>query len=65
MVHKMAHHEGDLWPSSVIRLGPHWRNSKITWANIVHAVLDVGTLKHNKIIILNNFGAVKTAVAYP
>ena len=42
MAHQMAQ-EGAHWPSSVIRLGPHWRNSKITWANIVHAVLDAGT----------------------
>ena len=34
--------EGALWPSSVIRLGPHWHISNITWANIVNAVLDVG-----------------------
>ena len=44
MAHQMAQ-EGALWPGSVISLGPHWRNSKITWANIVHAVLDVGTEK--------------------
>ena len=44
MAHQMAQ-EGALWPSSVIRLGPHWRNSKIRWANIniAHAMLDVGT----------------------
>ena len=24
--------EGVLWPSVMIRFGPHWRNSKITWA---------------------------------
>ena len=42
MVHQMVQ-EGALWPSSVMRLGPHWRNSKITLANTVHAVLDVGT----------------------
>ena len=42
IVHQMAQ-EGALLPSSVIRLRPHWRNSKITWANIVHAVLDVDT----------------------
>ena len=35
--------EGAFWPSRVIRLGPHWRSSKITRANIVHAVLDAGT----------------------
>ena len=33
--------ESAFWPSSVIRLGPHWYNSKITWANVVHALLDV------------------------
>ena len=43
MVHQMAQ-EDALWPSSVIRLGPHWRNSKMTWANIVdHEVLDADT----------------------
>ena len=31
------------WPSSVIRFGPLWHNDKITWANIVYVVLDVGT----------------------
>ena len=36
MAHQMAQ-EGALWPSNVIRLGPHWRNCKIAWANIVHA----------------------------
>ena len=46
MAYQMAQ-EGALWLSGVIRLERHWRNSKITWANIVHAVLDVGTLKHN------------------
>ena len=56
--------EGALWPSIVIRLGPHWCNSKITWANIVHVVLDVGT-ENNKITILNIAGAVKNAVANP
>ena len=43
-MHQMAQ-EGGLWPSSAIRLRPHWRSSKIKWANIVHAVLDVGTIK--------------------
>ena len=42
MAHQMAQ-EGTFWPSGVIRFGPHWRKSKITWANIDHAVLDVGT----------------------
>ena len=64
MAHQMAQ-EGVFWPSGVIRLGPHWHNNKITWANIVHAVLDVGTSKHNKVTILNMFGAVKNAVAQP
>ena len=41
-MHQMAL-EGALWPSGVIRLGPHWRSIKITWANIVRAVLDVDT----------------------
>ena len=35
--------EGAFWPSGVISLGPHLRSIKITWANIVHAVLDAGT----------------------
>ena len=28
---------------------PHWYNSKITWANIVNAVLDLGTKKYNSV----------------
>ena len=43
-MHQMVQ-EGTLWPGSVIRLGPHWRSSKITWANIVHAVLDKYNIK--------------------
>ena len=35
--------EGVLLPSSVIRFGPHCRNSKFTRANIVYTVLDVET----------------------
>jgi len=37
--------DGALWPSVsiMIRFGPHLHNSEITWANIVNAVLDVGT----------------------
>ena len=42
MVHQMAQEDAH-WLSTVIRLGPPWRNSKITWAYIVHAVLDVDT----------------------
>ena len=62
MAHQMAQ-EGALWPSVMIRFRLHWRNSKITWANIVNAVLDFGT----KIIIvlpkLNMVGAIKNALA--
>ena len=57
MANQMAQ-EGAFWPSSVIRFGPLWCNDKITWANIVYAVLDVGTSKHNKVTILNMVGAV-------
>ena len=53
--------KGALWPSSVIRPGPHWRNSKISWANIVNAVLDVGS---KDVTILNMVGAVKNAVTH-
>ena len=42
MAHQMAQ-VGALWPSVMIRFGPHWRNSKITWVNIVNAEVDVGT----------------------
>ena len=42
MVHQMAQ-EGALWFTVMIRFGPHRRNRKITWANIVNAVLDVGS----------------------
>ena len=35
--------EGAQWPSVMISIGPHWCNSKITWANIDDAQLDVGT----------------------
>ena len=57
MAHQMAQ-EGAHWPSSVIRLGQHWHNSKITRANIVNGVLNVGT-KHNKITISNMVGTVE------
>ena len=52
MAHQMVQ-EGALWPSVMItfgRIGPHWRNSKITWANIVNAVLDFDT---KSIIVLS------------
>ena len=55
-MHQMGQ-EGALWPSSVIRLGPHWHNSKITWANVVHAVLDK--------ITIYMVGAVTNTVAHP
>ena len=48
-MHQMAQ-EGALWPSVMIRFGPHWCNSKITWANIVNAILDFST---KKLSILN------------
>ena len=50
MAHQMAQ-EDILWPSSMIRLGPHWHNSK-KWANIVNAVLDDGTWIFNKVTML-------------
>ena len=52
MAHQMAR-EGALWPSSVIKLGPHWRNSKITWANL------------KALTISSMVGAVKNAMAHP
>ena len=59
MVHQMAQ-EGALWSSVMIRFGPHWHNSKITWANIVNAVLNFGTKKYNSV---NMAGAVKSTLA--
>ena len=44
MKHQMAR-EGAQCLNVMIRVGPHLRNRKITWANIVYAVLDVG-VKH-------------------
>ena len=58
-MHQMAQ-EGALWPSVMIRFGPHWCNSKITWANIVNAVLDFST---KKLPILNMVGVVKNTLA--
>ena len=42
-----------LLPSVMIRFGPHWHHSKITWANLVNALLDLGTekCKHNNVNI--------------
>ena len=51
MAHQMVQ-EGALWPSRVIRLGPHWRNSKMRWANIVNAVLDVGNKNTIKLLLI-------------
>ena len=42
MVYQMVQ-EGALWPSVMVRFGPHWGSSEITWANIVNAEVDVGT----------------------
>jgi len=42
MAYQMAQ-KGAFWPSSGIRLGPHWRYTKTIWANFIHAILDVGT----------------------
>ena len=64
MAHQMAQ-EGALWSNVMIRFGPHWRNSKITWANIVNAVLDVGTKIIIMLPILNVVGAVKNTLAQP
>ena len=55
--------EGALWPSVMIRFGPHWCNSKITWANFVNVVL--GTKKQNNVTNLNVVGAVKNTLAQP
>ena len=60
MAHQMVQ-EGVLWPSSMIRLGPHWRNSKIAWTDIVHADW-IMALKHNKVTIFNQVGAVKNTI---
>ena len=62
MVHQMAQ-EGALCPSVMIRFGPHWRNSKITWANIVNVVMDFDTENIIVLPILNMVGAVKNTLA--
>ena len=64
MAHQTAQ-EGALWPNSAIRLGPHWRNSKITWANICLRSPECWHLKHNKGTIVNMVGVVENAVAHP
>ena len=62
MTYQMAQ-EGALWPSVMIRFGPHWHNSKITWANIVNGVLDFGTEKYKSVINIKQCGAVKNTLA--
>ena len=62
MVHQMVQ-EGALWPSAVITFVPHWRNSKITWANIVNGVLDFDTKSTIVLPILNMVGAIKSTLA--
>ena len=52
-----------LCPSVIIRFGPHWYNSKITWANIVNVVLDFGTKSIIVLPILNMVRAVKNTLA--
>ena len=39
-------------PCGPVLIGPYWHYSKITWANIVNAVLDVGTKSENFFDIL-------------
>ena len=48
MVHQMTWNVS-LWPSVMIRFGPHWHNSKVTWANIINAVLDFVTKIYNSV----------------
>ena len=52
-----------LWPSVMIRFGPHWHDSKIAWANTVNVVLDFGTKKIIVLQILKIKGAVKNTLA--
>ena len=49
--------------SVMVRFGPHWCNCKITWANIVNAVLNFGTKGVIVLPILNMVGAVKKTLA--
>ena len=62
MAHQMMQVSA-LWPSVMIRFRPHWCDSKITWANIVNAVLDFSTKSTIVLPILNMFGAVKNTLA--
>ena len=64
MVHQMAQ-EGALWPSVMIRFGPHWCNSKITWASIVNAVLDVDTKNTIRLTCLTWLEQLKNSLAQP
>lgn len=47
------------------KIWAYWRNSKITWANIVNAVLDAGTKILIMLPILNVVGTVKNTLAQP
>ena len=51
MAYQMAQ-EGPFWPRGMIRFGPYWHNSKMTWADIVNAVQNIGTIQHKKANIL-------------
>ena len=48
MAHQMTQ-KGALLPGVMTRFGSQWCKSKITWANIVNAVLDFGTKKYNSV----------------
>ena len=61
-MHQIAQ-EGALWLNVMIRFGPHWHNSKLTWANIVNAVLDFGTKSMIVLPILNMVVSVKNTLA--
>ena len=61
MAHQMLQ-EGALWPSVMIRFGPHWRNSKINGPILL---MQYWILALNIIVlpILNMVGAIKNALA--
>ena len=63
MVHQMAQ-EGALWPDSVIRLGPHWRNSKNNMGQYCLCSAECWHLKTQKGTIVNMVGVVENAVAH-
>ena len=62
MAHQMTQ-KGALLPGVMTRFGSQWCKSKITWANIVNAVLDFGTKSIIVLLILNMVGAVKNTLA--